>query len=72
MTENNAKVLGWGMIIAIMVGVGLVAGLLLGLMSGTLGLSKTMTTGGVGVSIGVVGAILIARRRAALERQKNH
>ena len=69
--ENNAKVLGWGTIIAVMVGVGLVAGILLGLLSGTLGLSPTMTTGGVGVSIGVVGAFLITRRRAALERQKN-
>lgn len=71
MSENNAEAPGWGAIIAVMAGVGLAAGILLGLMSGTLGLSPAATTGGVGVSVGVVGAILIARRRAALERQKN-
>lgn len=71
MIENNTKVLGWGSIIAIMVGVGVVVGLVLGLMSRTLGLSTGATTGGIGASVGVVGAILIARRRAALDRQKN-
>jgi hypothetical protein len=69
--ENNMKVLGWGAIIAIMVGVGVCVGLVLGLMSQTLGLSTSATGGGVGASVGVVGAILIARRRAALDRQKN-
>jgi hypothetical protein len=69
--ENNTKVLGWGAIIAIMVGVGVVVGLALGLMGRTLGLSTSATGGGVGASVGVVGAILIARRRAALDRQKN-
>ena len=71
MMENNTKVLGWGVIIAIMVGVGVVAGLLLSLMSRTLGLSVGTTTGGVGACVGVVGAFLIARRRAALDQQKN-
>ena len=71
MMNNNTKVFGWGAIIALMVGVGVVVGLVLGLMSQTLGLSTSATRGGVGASVGVVGAILIARRRAALERQKN-
>jgi hypothetical protein len=71
MMGDNTKVPGWGSIIAVMVGVGVVVGLALGLMSRTLGLSPGATTGGVGASVGVVGAILIARRRAALDRQKN-
>lgn len=69
--ENNTKVLGWGAIIAIMLGVGLVVGLVLGLLSKPLGLSTSMVTGGVGACMGVVGASLLARRRAALDRQKN-
>ena len=69
MMENSAKALGWGTIIAVMAGVGLVTGLLLGLMSEGLGLSPNTTTGGVGASVGIVGAILIMRRRAALERE---
>ena len=72
MRENNSKVLGWGTIIAIMVGVGVGVGLMLGLLSRTFGLSMGTTTAGVGASVGVVGALLIARRRAALEQQKNH
>jgi hypothetical protein len=67
----NTKVMGWGTIIAIMVGVGLVTGLLLGLTRELLGLSQGMTGGGVGASVGVVGAILMARRRAALNPGKN-
>jgi hypothetical protein len=66
MMENNTKVLGWGSIIAIMCGVGVVVGLILGLLNRTLGLSPGMVTGGIGASLGVVGATLIARRRAVL------
>lgn len=69
--DENAKALGWGTIIAIMVGVGLAVGLLLGLLRQTFGLSTSATAGGVGAAIGVVGAILIARRRAILDSQKN-
>ncbi len=70
MSETNTKVLSWGVIIAIMIGVGLVVGLLLGVLGNTLGLSTTATSAGIGGSIGVVGAILISRRRAALNQQK--
>ena len=69
MERDNTKVLGWGMIIAIMVGVGVVTGLLLGLASELLELSPGMTGGGVGASVGVVGATLVAQRRAALRNQ---
>lgn len=68
--DRNTKALGWGAIIAIMVGVGLVVGLVLGLLKQTLGLSNSSTAAGVGAGIGIVGAILIARRRAAPNKQK--
>lgn len=71
MEKENPKVLGWGTIIAILVGVAVVTGLLLGLSSGLLGLSPSMTGGGVGASVGVVGALLVARRRAAIAQQNN-
>lgn len=71
MNETNTRVLSWVAIIAIMIGVGLAVGLLLGLFSQTLGLSTSYTGALIGGSIGVVGAILIARRRAALNLQKN-
>lgn len=70
MRENNSKVLGWGTIIAIMVGVGVIVGLALGLLRQTFGFSLGATAS-VGASVGAVGAILIARRRAALAQQKN-
>ena len=71
MSEENTKVLGWGMIIAIMVGVALATGLLLGLLGELLRLPPGWTKGGIGATVGVVGAFLIMRRRAALDRQKN-
>ncbi|MBK6751163.1 MAG: hypothetical protein KA956_09985 [Pyrinomonadaceae bacterium] len=69
MDGNKTKVLSWGSIIAIMIGVGLVAGLVIGLLSETFGLSSSALGAGVGASVGVVGAILIARRRAALSQR---
>ena len=70
MSDENAKVLSWWAIIAILIGVGFAVGLLLGLMGQMFGLSSRITGGGVGVGIGIVGASLIARRRAALAHQK--
>jgi hypothetical protein len=71
MEKDDAKAQGWGTIIVTLVVVGLVTGLLLGLMNWLFGLSPRVVGGGVGASIGVVGAALIARRRAALARQGN-
>ena len=48
----------------ILVGVALVTGLLFGLLGDLLGLSPSMKSGGIGVSVGVVAAFLIARRTA--------
>ena len=70
MNEDDTKVLGWGTIIAIMLGIAFATGLLLGLMGKLFGLSTRWTTGGVGAVVGVVGVSLIARRRAALDRQR--
>lgn len=69
---ESKKVPGWGTIILTLVVVGVATGLLLGLMSWLFGLSPRVTGGGVGAAVGVVGAMLIARRRAALARQNNH
>ena len=71
MREGNTRVLGWGAIIAIMAGVAIVVGVTLGLMNSFFGLSSRWTGGGLGATVGVVGAILIAQRRAALDRQQN-
>ncbi len=70
MSGTNAKVLSWGAIIAIMVGVGLSVGLLLVFLNQILGLSNRIGAG-IGASVGIVGAILISRRRAALNKKKN-
>lgn len=67
MTDTNDTVMGWGTILAIMVATGLVTGPILGLLRDAVGM--TGGTAGVGASIGVVGALLIARRRAALARR---
>lgn len=70
MTDTNdstSAVMGWPTIVAIMIATGLVAGLILGLLRDAVGMTGGTT--GVGASIGVVGALLIARRRAALARR---
>lgn len=68
MEKAYTKAPGWGTIIVTLVVVGLVTGLLLGLMNWLFGLSPRVVGGGVGASVGVVGAALIARRRAAQAR----
>jgi len=69
METTETKVPGWGTIILTLIAVGVVTGLLLGLLNWLFGLSPRVMGAGVGASIGVVGAALIARRRAALARQ---
>ena len=69
--ESSEKVMGWGTIIAIMVGIALAVGLLLGLMGQMFGIPTQWTGAGVGVSAGVVGASLISRRRAALDKRSS-
>ena len=55
----------WWKTIAILLGVALVSGLLFGFLGDLLGLSPGMKSGGIGVSVGVAAAFLIARRRSA-------
>ena len=69
--ESSEKVMGWGTIIAIMVGVALAVGLLLGLMGEVFGVPTQWAGAGVGVSAGVVGASLVARRRTALDKRSS-
>ncbi len=57
----------WWSIIVILIIVAVLSGLVLGLLGEWAGLSTTFRTGGVGIIIGVVGAILIRRRAASTQ-----
>lgn len=70
MVERRAKPLSWGAIIGIMVITGLAVGVLLGVLGELLELDAGKMTGGVGAAMGVVGALLIGQRRAALAAEK--
>jgi hypothetical protein len=56
----------WGKIILITAGTAVVAGLILGLATTLLGVQPGMLAGGVGGATGMVGALLISRRRAMM------
>jgi hypothetical protein len=74
MGENGAdatKVMGWPAIFAIVAATGIAMGLLLGLMGALTGLPFGKMTPGIGPPMGVVAAILITRRRAALQQRGN-
>lgn len=70
MTDQAQKVMSWPMIIGIMLATGLVLGLVIGTICTVLGVSGSVASTGTGVSIGVVGALLIQRRNAALAGAK--
>jgi hypothetical protein len=63
--------LSWGKIIAITLATALVTGLVIGALSALFGFDSGLASGGIGGAAGVVGALLISRRRveqAALRR----
>jgi hypothetical protein len=64
--EREMNPPGWGKIILILVAVAVATGLLLGLMGTLFDLPAAVTGGGIGASVGVVAALLLARRRAAM------
>ena len=66
MTDAAPKVMGWGTIIAIVAATGIVVGMLLGAIGQALALPPGRMTAGVGAAMGVLGALLVTRRRAAL------
>lgn len=68
MGNETAAPMGWGTIFAVMLATGLVTGLVVGVLQETAGIEGG--TAAVGVSIGVVGALLISRRRLALRQQQ--
>jgi hypothetical protein len=68
MTQQGGAVIGWPVIIGVMIATGLVTGVILGLTREVFGF--TGGTAGVGASIGIVGALLIARRRAQLRARQ--
>lgn len=67
MGRQTTAPMGWGTIVAITVVTGLVVGMTLGLLREAIGSSGG--TAGVGASMGVVGALLISRRRLAIREQ---
>jgi hypothetical protein len=64
---SDSKPMSWPVIIGILVATSLVLGVTLGLLHETMGLNPGA---GVGAGIGIVGALLITRRRKALAAQK--
>lgn len=70
MTDQTRKVMSWPMILGIMLATGLVLGLVIGTICTVLGVSGSIATTGTGVSIGVVGALLLRRRNEALAGTK--
>lgn len=66
MPDAPSSPMSWPVIIAIMLATGVVVGMTLGLFGERLGLDGGTVTTGVGAAIGVVGAMLIARRAAQL------
>ena len=70
MSEGNAaKVMPWWKFIAIMLVLSLLGGLAVGLLREPLGLGGNAYVG-VSASVGLVGAILIGRRRSAQAQKK--
>lgn len=71
MAENNAGAMGIGTILVIMIVTGLVVGVVLGVIGAMLNLNAGTRTAGVGAAVGVIGAYLFSRRRAALGQSRN-
>jgi hypothetical protein len=69
MADATSRVMGWPAIVGILVVVAVVVGLVMGTLGRLLDLTPTLTTGAVGASVGVVGALLVGRRRAALAQR---
>jgi hypothetical protein len=68
MAGDDVKVMGWGTIIGAMVVVGLVFSIGFGVLSATLGIR--WLAGPAGAAMGLTGALLIAKRQAALAARK--
>lgn len=69
MANEEAKVMGLGQIIAIMVGVALLLGLLVGGLGGYAGVPSGVLGAGVGGAVGFIGVLLLNKRKAALARR---
>lgn len=66
MADSDQKIMSMGKIIAIMVGVALVLGLLIGGLGGLAGLPPGITGAGIGAAVGLIGVLLLNKRKAAL------
>lgn len=62
---SEPRPMSWLSIIAITAATAVVTGVTIGLVRETLGLPHGLATASVGAATGVVGAVLVTRRRAA-------
>ncbi|MFY9917712.1 MAG: hypothetical protein WAL26_04855 [Mycobacterium sp.] len=62
---NSNGPMPWWQIVAILIAVGVVAGLAIGLLSAALGFSTSWSAAGIGAATGVVGVALVNRRNKA-------
>ena len=68
---SSPKPMPWWQIVAILVGVSIVVGVTVGVLAATLGFATGWSGAGIGAAIGAVGALLINRRKKAIEAQGN-
>ncbi len=66
MAEGDSKVMSMGQIVLIMIGVALVLGLVFGAIGGLTGLPPGITGAGIGAAVGLLGVLLLNKRKAAL------
>ena len=66
MAEGDAKVMSMGQIVLIMIGVALVLGLVIGAIGGLAGLPPGITGAGIRAPVGLLGVLLLNKRKAAL------
>ena len=63
MTATTDRTLGYGMIIAIIIGYAIVAGVVLGLLSNAYNIPASVRGGFIGGSTGIPGMMLLRKRR---------
>ena len=66
MAQTEQKIMSMGQIIVIMVGVALVLGMVVGGIGALAGISPGISGAGIGAAIGLIGVLLLNKRKAAL------
>jgi hypothetical protein len=63
---NESKRIGWGTVLAAMIGIGLVVGLAFGLLGAAIELPTGLVIAGIGVTCGLIAPLLISRMRPTI------